>query len=943
MLSHMKKVQIIIYLLIAYQYTAFSQTAIQLDSLESIIPKLSNKEKVNTINRVAFGHVNTDKDWAKVKKLGTLSLEISKKINYPKGEADALLNLSFSTYNLDTNIQKSTELLLDARDIYEKLKDTLGLAWTNQQIGYNCFFLGKLEEMADYYKNAFKYFYQLKDPMRIEWLNSSTQTYFWGYTKRDGNINFYKEILNDYIAENNTDGIAFMYYKLLNTHLIYKETDSVKHYIKKIINAIPATIDPYTKGMLLFASGEYYFYYNKPDSAFHYYKLALKLYEESGNVYVGAMAHYLPGNYYANQKNFTEAEKCYDKGVAIANSIENKEMVTTILSELGAFNSSISNYGLSLKYYFDLLKITQQTNDKENIVGSYLQISEIYKVLNEYDKALNYAKQSLQNIPENNTNYIKGMVLRNIGILYYLKAEYSTAIDYFNESEIILSANNIQRSLLITFYYSGLCYLKTKKYDKALNYIGKTIALKKSTGVKIQIGGLMSISAYGALARLHFEQGNLDIALKNALISLDEYNADLVQDKNCMKDDYYTIYEIYKAKGNIAKALEFHEKYVQLKEQIDTENNSRKITGLEIAAATEKQEKENELLKKDNLLKESKMKQQRFARNVLLIGILVISAFSVVTFRNYKQKKLANILLQEQQKEIMHKNSELQQQKEEIQAQADNLELANKEILTQKNIIEKNHKHITDSIAYAQRIQNAILPIDSYVTAIFPEHFIIFKPRDIVSGDFYFVKHLKNFTYVAAVDSTGHGVPGAFMSMLGMAILNEIVISKEITSASLALDEMRNQTKNSLQQTGQKGEQREGFDIAFCVIDNTTLEMSFAGAYNPLWIAKNNSHEIVSIDADRQPVGIFVKEKPFSDQKVKLNKGDAIYLFSDGYHSQFGGKNYEKIKIKHFREAIEQVCTLPMHEQKNKLEEKLINWKGTTDQTDDILVIGIKI
>lgn len=938
----MKRIQILTCLLIVCSFSAFSQTAIQLDSLENIISKLTNKEKIDVINKVAFGHVNTDKDWAKVKVLGTQSLEISKKINYLKGEADALLNLSFSTYNLDTNIQKSTELLLIARDIYEKLNDTLGLAWTNQQIGYNCFFLGKLEEMADYYKRAFKYFYHLKDPMRIEWLNSSTQTYFWGYTKRDGNINFYKEILNDYVAENNTNGIAFMYYKLLNTHLIYKETDSVQHYIKKIINAIPTTIDPYTKGMLLFASGEYYFYYNKPDSAFHYYKLAQKLYEESGNVYVGAMAHYLPGNYYAKQQNFSEAEKCYDKGVAIANSIENKEMVTTILSELGAFNTSISNYGLSLKYYLDLLKIVQLTNDKENIVGAYLQISEIYKVLNEYNKALDYAKKSLQNLPENNTNYIKGMVMRNIGILYYLKSDFNTAIDYFNQSESILKANNIQRSLLITLYYTGLCHLKTKNYDKAFDYFNQTIVLKKSTGVKIQIGGLMSISVYGALARLYLEQGKLDIALHNALISLEEYNEDLVQDKNCMKDDYYTIYEIYKAKNNISKALEFHEKYVQLKEQIDTENNSRKITGLEIAAATEKQEKENELLKKDNLLKENQMKQQRFARNVLLIGIFVISAFSVITFRNYKQKKIANILLQEQQKEIMHKNSELQQQKEEIQAQADNLELANKEILAQKNIIEKNHKHITDSIAYAQRIQSAILPIDNYVTDIFPEHFIIFKPRDIVSGDFYFVKQFKNYTYVAAVDSTGHGVPGAFMSMLGMAILNEIVISKEITSASLALDEMRNQTKNSLQQTGQKGEQREGFDIAFCVIDNSTLELSFAGAYNPLWIAKNNSHEIVSIDADRQPVGIYAKEKPFTEQKVKLNKGDAIYLFSDGYHSQFGGHNYDKIKLKHFRETIEQISNLPMTEQKNKLEDKLTNWKGNADQTDDILVIGIK-
>lgn len=275
------------------------------------------------------------------------------------------------------------------------------------------------------------------------------------------------------------------------------------------------------------------------------------------------------------------------------------------------------------------------------------------------------------------------------------------------------------------------------------------------------------------------------------------------------------------------------------------------------------------------------------------------------------------------------------------------------EIVQQKEEIQQSHKQITASINYAKRIQNAVLPNQELLKTLFPEHFIFLKPRDIVSGDFYFVKQIKNHTLIAGADCTGHGVPGAFMSMLGLAILNELVQKENIQNSAQVLNELRKQIKDSLQQTGKQDEQQDGMDIAFCAINNETLEMSFAGAYNPCWIFRktdsgNNelsgsNYQLLVLEANRMPVGVYIKENDFTEQKFSLQENDIFYLFSDGYHSQFGGKGNEKYKSKRLKEFLHTICERPMAEQKELLEKDFNAWKGEQDQTDDVLVVGIRI
>ncbi len=282
------------------------------------------------------------------------------------------------------------------------------------------------------------------------------------------------------------------------------------------------------------------------------------------------------------------------------------------------------------------------------------------------------------------------------------------------------------------------------------------------------------------------------------------------------------------------------------------------------------------------------------------------------------------------------------------------------EVVQQKDKILKQHVEITSSIKYAKRIQRALLPPDKLMHSRLPNHFVLFKPRDVVSGDFYWMKQEGDLTLITAADCTGHGVPGAFMSMLGMAFLNEIVKNGGVLTAGKILTKLRQKVKTSLRQTGKEGEAKDGMDIAFCVIDQKTRNLQFAGAYNPLFLIRSidqpepenmdnvktvssDTHTLYEIKADKMPIGIHVSEKEeFTNVQLNLLKNDTIYMFSDGYADQIGGPKNRKFMSKHFKSLLLEVQKENMEQQKNVLNLTIENWKGTHEQVDDIVLIGIK-
>ena len=269
------------------------------------------------------------------------------------------------------------------------------------------------------------------------------------------------------------------------------------------------------------------------------------------------------------------------------------------------------------------------------------------------------------------------------------------------------------------------------------------------------------------------------------------------------------------------------------------------------------------------------------------------------------------------------------------------------EVVQQKEVIESKNKHIMDSIRYAKRIQNAILPPDKYVKQLLPNSFILYKPKDIVSGDFYWMTKKSNLVIYAAVDCTGHGVPGAFMSIVGNNQLNYAIDVKKARSASEILDHLNRGVVDTLREQGTEGRTmskvKDGMDLALCVIDTKNMKLEFAGANNPLCLVRDG--EMIQIKGNRMAIGgNFDEELPkFTNHEMDLKKGDVIYTFSDGYPDQFGGSDGRKFMVKKFRQLLVEIHQNPIEEQEQMLEDILEKWKGKEEQIDDIIVIGVKI
>jgi len=270
-------------------------------------------------------------------------------------------------------------------------------------------------------------------------------------------------------------------------------------------------------------------------------------------------------------------------------------------------------------------------------------------------------------------------------------------------------------------------------------------------------------------------------------------------------------------------------------------------------------------------------------------------------------------------------------------------EISAKEISRQREELVMKNKNITDSILYAKRIQIALLPSSDSFRAILPDSFVLFKPKDIVSGDFYWINQHGNKIYVAAVDCTGHGVPGAFVSIIGFELFRKITASKQGSNPAMILDTL-NENFSEIFSDGEQVYLNDGMDLSLCILDMKEKSLDYSGAFNPLYLVRNET--VIEVKADRFSVGADVhfsnERKLFKSHKIYLQKNDVIYIFSDGYADQFGGPDGKKFKYRRFRHLLLTIHKLPMEKQRSILDASIEEWKGSMDQVDDILIIGIK-
>jgi len=644
------------------------------------------------------------------------------------------------------------------------------------------------------------------------------------------------------------------------------------------------------------------------ESAMQYAQQAFKLSDELYFKKGITAAYNNLGVVYWNQGNYKKALDYFSKSLIINEEIGNKKGLAIGYNNIGLVFLNQGDYEKALESFLKSLKIKEAIGDKQGIGMSYLNMGNIYLSQGNYEKALELFSKSLKiNIETGNKKY-EATNLNNIGIIAVFQGNSEKALEYYLKGLKIHVETDDKKGIAMSYNNIGLIYYEKGNYTKALDNQLKSLEINEEIG-DIQ-GAAVS---YTNIGNIYIKQKKFDESFHYLDISLNLL--DSVGFKVGIKDAFLSLSDLFDKKGDYKQAYNYHILYSNIKDTLLNEQSSKQIAEMNTKYDSEKKDKE--LLKKDleisKQLVETEKKQLQ--RNVFIIGFALVLALSFFIFKVYRNKRNANILLEK-------KNSLIE---------------------NQKQLVEEKSKKITDSIIYAKRIQQAILPSRDLIKSLIPDSFVFFKPKDIVSGDFYWIHAIdEDQVMLAVVDCTGHGVPGALMSMMGFNLLEQIVKEHQIYEPGIILDELSKLVIDSLKQTNELSSVKEGMDIALLKINNRTMELEFAGARNSIYLVRNE--KLSELKADRRSIGGALSHAvPFSNYKIKVQKGDCLYAFSDGYADQFGGPDNEKFYYHPFRELLTGISQQSMEEQEEKLEKVILEWKGQKAQIDDMLVIGVRV
>jgi len=565
-------------------------------------------------------------------------------------------------------------------------------------------------------------------------------------------------------------------------------------------------------------------------------------------------------------------------------------------------------------------------NREIGLAIAYMYISETYNQQENHSNAKNYLKNAIE-IFENEKDSIRmASSLHNLGYLSYSIGQYDTAlVIYEKTNEIFTRLKIFNEEYGRCLGNRGLVYSRQSEFEKAEDYLLRAIDFLNKLGddyavteFTIEYAGILQHKGEINKAIAFANRGYANAA-KNRIIKLE-------------RDAAYRLAQLYQVSGRYDSAYHYQSLFISANDSIKSFKDIQKMADLRTEFEVSKKQAEVNELEKNKLI-------QLIVILGLALILLLAMGLIILYYYNLKQSRKFTRALDERRILLEKQSTELKEQNDKIIEANEELKLLNETTNRQKD-------EIISSINYAQRMQSAILPPEAYITELLNENFILYKPKDIVSGDFYWIKQVSHYIILAAADCTGHGVPGAFMSMFGISHLNEIVQNREITQANQILNELRKQIKNSFRQSGTREGSRDGIDIALCVIDTRKNIMQYSGAHNPLYIISQKNGEAVfkEIKADPMPVGVhFSCDQSFTNHEIQLGIGDTFYLFSDGYTDQIGGDQNHRFTCERFKKLLLEIHEQPMYEQKEILDQTLNDWMGSEPQRDDILVIGARV
>lgn len=704
---------------------------------------------------------------------------------------------------------------------------------------------------------------------------------------------------------------------------------------------------------------------NTPDSTISkiYYQIAHSFYADSTDTAEFYYSKAITASRIATQSvqsfnilfelsNYYRDRNIYDRSIeyaleCIVMAMENKDssLLTRSYSNLGniyyqmeVFEKALENFNLAISH----LSTKENPREAGRLFG---RMGNLYLVMEaDYDLAESYFNKAVAYFEE--ANFTQGVVIAtlNLGVVEKRRGNFMKAIEYYNSALKSYEIMNNQVGIAHCQANIGNIYFEEKQYDKALSYLQQSLKIYRSNKMYNDL-----IINYAEIARVYNGQGKPDESLEN-LYKAKELNDQYGLNNKTLLSIYEEQIKAYLLQGDTIKAFKQLYKYRNLNDTLSKRESQSRIDRLQVQFNVAQKEKDIALLTAEKSLNVAKIKR----KNILQVFYLVtigLSAISLITlYFHLKTKQRANLLLTQKNNEILHQKEEIEAQRDEIEAQKEEIETQRDDIEVQRGIainqrdeITRQKKHITDSINYAKHIQTALLPNDVEVKEVIRDSFIFFNPLDIVSGDFYWVSKKNNQSIVVSADCTGHGVPGALMSVMGINFLTSIVEEMGITDPGQILTLMNDKVIDALSHADGCMQDKDGMDISLCSIDFDNLTIHYSCARNKILIWRKG--EIIQLEADKFSIGKspFVNRMKYQTFSYPIEKNDMIYLMTDGYIDQFGGPDKTKYLATRFKNFIKQIGSLQPDQQLQLLEQNISNWMGNHLQIDDMLIVGIRV
>lgn len=578
-----------------------------------------------------------------------------------------------------------------------------------------------------------------------------------------------------------------------------------------------------------------------------------------------------------------------------------KDIEAGVYNYMGILYYGFGDYDRTLDYFYKVLSIYETMQDSAKLARVYNNVGLILTDLGRVKETLEYYNKSLKIKQSLGDRLGVANTMSNIGLVYDRLGKVDSAHLYYKKALKIDEELNETVGIFKDLSNMGDNYILREMYDSAKYCYQKAVSIMDKVDDQYYKTELII-----QIAKLNGIQKEYERSIEKYGMALQMANS--ISASNLIKLCYEGLSNVHKELGNYKESLEYFEKYVAIQDEIFSEEQAQKLAQIESSYQIQQRENKIQLLNKEAELKDLRLSNTEMVIYWLagIMALIVLIIILQVRKSNFKSK--ANNLLKAQNDEIIEKN-----------------------------------RNIMDSIICAKNIQQAILPEDEKLNSVFQDAFIMAKARDIVSGDFYWFAEKEDKVLIAAVDCTGHGVPAAFLNVMGNSLLNQIVYEANVLSPSEVLRVLNKRVLMSLKSNKLNSQVDDGMDIGICMLDRKTNKLSFAGAKRPLYFISNNELNVVK--GDYYPVGgsLFEKDRVYHEHEVQLQKDDLVYLFTDGIVDQFGGEENKKFMYSRFKNLLKKVAKKPLKEQRDEIEMALVNWQGANDQTDDMLLIGMKV